>query len=127
MSKYFQRSQNISSDVNVNLLFETSAIEPSNRVQICYYSKIELSYFDHKDNHNFRYITKLPKYSSLFSYNLTVESDLQTHIATNRSNITALIASIRLSFLLGWCAQAKFLCSIPICELVGTTIGAAKG
>lgn len=45
----------------------------------------ELSDFGYKYNHNFRKITKLPEDSSLFSYILTVESDLLAQIAANRS------------------------------------------
>ena len=36
------------------------------------------------------------------SYILTVESDLQTQFAANRSNVFALCASIGLTFLFGW-------------------------
>ena len=61
-----------------------------------------------------------------FSYILTVGSDLQTKFAANRSNFIASCASIRLSFLLCYRFQSQFLRTIPIRQLVGTAIGAAK-
>ena len=82
--------------------------------------------FDHKDNHFFWNIANSPKYSSLFSYILIVESDLQTQFAANRSRLYALCASIGLTFLFGWWAEAKFLRTIPICKLVSTAIGTTK-
>ena len=61
-----------------------------------------------------------------FVFILTIESDLQTQFAANRSNHTALTALIRLSFLFCLRAEAKLLCFIPIGKLVGTAIGATK-
>ena len=57
---------------------------------------------------------------------LTVESDLRRNLLQIALNFIALIASIRLTFLLCLWAEAEFLRTIPICKLVGTAIGATK-
>ena len=85
-----------------------------------------MSDFDYKDNHNNWNTDILPRDSSLFSYILTVESDLQMQFAINRSNHTALIALIGLSFLLRYCPQTNLLCSVPIGEMICKAIGATK-
>ena len=51
---------------------------------------------------------------------------MQVQFAANRSSLYALCASIGLTFLFGWWAEAKFLRAIPIRQLVGTAIGASK-
>ena len=88
--------------------------------------EFELSDFEHKGNDKYRKTIKHSYNSLFFCCILTVESNLQTHFAANRSNHTVLIALIRLSFLLRYSPQTKFLRSVPIGELVCTAIGATK-
>ena len=115
-----------SSWFKVSIFFVAFAIELGKNAIYFNYSCFELSDFEYKDNHIIWNITKLAEDSLIFCRILTVESDLQTQFAANRSNHTALTASIRLSFLFGWWAEAKFLRTIPIGELVCTAVETSK-